>query len=129
MLTPCDANGGLAMIDCGHNVTSGWRPSAYIRTRLRRAHIHHLFVTNSDQDHLNDLDGLWQHGVTVGAFARNRSITPDSLRLMKCTSGALTNDMSRYLDIHTSRVHPIQIPFDGHMGGATATMFNNTRPQ
>jgi hypothetical protein len=31
MLSPLGATGGgLAMIDCGHNVSTGWRPSTYI---------------------------------------------------------------------------------------------------
>ena len=48
------------MIDSGHNTTTGWRPSTYIRRILNRRRLEYLFITNADQDHMSDLDGLWE---------------------------------------------------------------------
>ena len=42
------AEGRLAMIDCGHNHDTGWRPSAYIKHQLKRSVLDYLFVTNAD---------------------------------------------------------------------------------
>jgi hypothetical protein len=128
ILAPSDGD-GLAMIDCGHNATTGWRPSTFIRHGMGRSHIHHFFVTNSDEDHLSDLEGLWDHGVTIGSFARNRSITRYSLELIKIIGGSLSADMKRYIDIHDSHVHPVTVPFHSNMGGATFTMFHNNYPE
>src|SRR3990172_8012895 len=66
----------IAMIDCGHNATTEWRPSTYIRHNLQRSRLDYLFVTNADQDHLSDLEGLWTYGVEVAVLHRNRS--PDA---------------------------------------------------
>lgn len=51
--------GRLAMIDSGH--TDDWRPSTYIRG-LNRTRLDYLFITNADQDHMSDLQGLWDAG-------------------------------------------------------------------
>jgi len=43
MLAPIDDATGqlgrIAMIDSGHNATTGWRPSTHIRNALKREHL------------------------------------------------------------------------------------------
>jgi beta-lactamase superfamily II metal-dependent hydrolase len=118
----------IAMIDCGHNATSGWRPSTYIRHTLNRTHLDYLFVTNADQDHLSDLDGLWRYGISVGVLHRNPSPDASVLRAIKSAQGELTNDIERFLQIHQEFVHPVAIPFDQGMGGVTCSAFWNVFP-
>ena len=48
--------GRLAMIDSGD--ASPWTPSATIKG-MNRATLDYLFITNADQDHMSDLQGLW----------------------------------------------------------------------
>ncbi len=62
----------LAMIDSGHNSTTGWRPSSYIRNVLRRQSLQYLFLTNADQDHISDLNGLTNGGIDIEVLCRNR---------------------------------------------------------
>ena len=49
-------NNHLILVDCGHNSSTGWRPSSWIRFS------HHspscLYVTNIDEDHVTDLPNI-----------------------------------------------------------------------
>jgi beta-lactamase superfamily II metal-dependent hydrolase len=69
------------LIDCGHNSSSGWRPSLYLPANGINA-IDMLVVTNMDNDHVSDLPDLRQN-VTINALTRNPSISPDALVAMK----------------------------------------------
>lgn len=64
--------GPLAMVDSGS--TAEWRPSEYIKDTLNRTAVDYLFITNADQDHMSDLDGLWEQGVAVKSLNRNMLI-------------------------------------------------------
>lgn len=116
------------MIDSGHNTTTGWRPSRYIRDQLKRKRLDYLFVTNADQDHLSDLDGLWHEGIEVSTLYRNWSPASPVLRQIKQVQGELTNDIERYLKIHSEYVFPVAVPFDQGMEGATCSVFCNAHP-
>jgi glyoxylase-like metal-dependent hydrolase (beta-lactamase superfamily II) len=70
--------GRLAMIDAGNS--GQWRPSTYIRN-IGRNTLDYLFITNADQDHMSDLQGLQDAGIAVKTLFRNPSYTserPDS---------------------------------------------------
>lgn len=121
--------GRLAMIDSGDNGLTGWRPSTYIRNHLQRSVLDYLFITNADMDHMSDLDNLWSEGIAVSSFYRNRSVSPGALRIIKEAGGELTDDIERYLTLHTDYVHPVSAPFDQNMGGITATTFCNPYPR
>ena len=118
----------LAMIDCGHNTTTGWRPSTYIRYVLGVPRLDYLFITNADQDHVSDLDGLWLHNVEVGVLHRNWTPDVPILRLIKEENGKLTSDMERYLKIHREYTAPVPVPFNIGMGGVTCSTFHNVFP-
>jgi beta-lactamase superfamily II metal-dependent hydrolase len=118
----------LAMIDCGHNVTTRWRPSTYLRQRLNRTSIDYLFITNADQDHMSDLDGLWNFGIEVAALYRNRSPDADCLRRIKEQQGELTDDIKRFIAIHADYTAPLPLPFDAGMDGVTCSTFGNSYP-
>lgn len=118
--------GRLAMIDSGH--AADWRPSSFIRDRMLRTRLDHLFITNADQDHMSDLDGLWDAGIHVAVLHRNPSPAPVDLRRIKLRGGPLSNDIERYLSIHQDYNHPVTEPFDDYMGGITARTFFNSYP-
>jgi beta-lactamase superfamily II metal-dependent hydrolase len=120
--------GRLAMIDSGHNATTGWRPSLCIRYNLQRTQLDYLLVTNADQDHLSDLEGLWTHGVSVLTLYRNLSPDPAALRVIKEEQGELTDDIERFLNLHSSYTAPVTIPFDQGMGGAVLRTYCNRYP-
>jgi beta-lactamase superfamily II metal-dependent hydrolase len=46
-------NGKLIMIDCGHNTSTGWRPSNWILSN--GLSISNLAISNIDEDHVSDL--------------------------------------------------------------------------
>lgn len=121
--------GRLAMIDSGDNSTTGWTPSTYIKRYLNRGVLDYLFVTNADLDHISDLNNLWKEGIAVSTFIRNRSVSPEVMKIIKEVSGELTADIQRYLDIHASYVYPVDTPFDQNMGGITVRTFWNSTPR
>lgn len=118
----------LAMIDCGHNSTTGWRPSTFIRYVMGRTKLDYLFVTNADQDHLSDLDSFWDHGVDIETLIRNGSPSEPALRILKQAQGDLTNDMERFLQLHRDYYGTAAVPFDACMGGVTCATFCNQFP-
>lgn len=119
--------GRLAMIDSG--CTADWRPSTHIRHRLGLTRLDYLFITNADQDHMKDLEGLWDEGVYVATLHRNKSYTGAQLRQIKEKSAPLTNDAERYVALCDQYIYPVTEPFDQHMGGITATAFWNNYPE
>jgi beta-lactamase superfamily II metal-dependent hydrolase len=86
-------------------------------------------VTNADQDHLSDLDGLWQEGIAITALMRNPYPAPADLRRVKLQGGPLTNDVQRFLDLHSRYVHPVAEPFDTSMGGIQQRSYCNRYPE
>lgn len=77
--------GTRILIDCGHNSTTGWRPSAYLRT-LGVTHLEQLIVTNYDEDHVSDLENLAQT-VSIGFLLSNPSVSGSDLRKLKRRNG------------------------------------------
>lgn len=127
LLSPNDDR--LAMIDCGHNETTGWRPSNFLKQTLQRSWLDYLLVTNADQDHLSDLNNLFVSGISVPTFYRNPSPGPIALRVIKESQGECTDDIERYLQIYQSFTGPVAVPFNEGMGGITTKMFWNTYPE
>lgn len=90
-------DGGLAMIDSGHNDSTGWRPSEFIRYTLGRTVVDHLFIQNADNDHLSDLARLRWHGVDVDILYRNPTHSPCALRAMK--KDGTTPGIERFIEM------------------------------
>lgn len=128
MLAPVNNNtlGRLAMIDSGH--TADWYPSTHILSGLSRTRLDYLFITNADQDHLSDLEGLWEKDIHVATLIRNPHPTPAELRRIKLQGGSLSNDIERFINIHSSYNQPVTEPFDSHMGGIKKRTFFNNYP-
>lgn len=78
-------NGRRILVDCGHNSSTGWRPSWSLPARGIR-HVDRLIVSNYDRDHVSDLPSLLA-AVEVPVLSRNPSVWPDLLRAMKAENG------------------------------------------
>jgi beta-lactamase superfamily II metal-dependent hydrolase len=61
--------GAHMLIDCGHNSTTGWRPSTYLPS-IGVTHLDELVITNYDEDHVSDLPYLVR-SVGIGILTRN----------------------------------------------------------
>jgi beta-lactamase superfamily II metal-dependent hydrolase len=119
--------GRLAMIDSGD--TADWKPSAFIRHQLNRSTLEYLFITNADQDHISDLDGLWKNGLKVPVWFRNPSFGVDAVRKIKEQCGPLTGDAKRYIQNLSGFNSPVSEPFNDYMGGIQSIQFWNPYPQ
>ena len=116
--------GSRILIDCGHNGTTGWRPSTYLR-QLGVRHLENLIITNYDEDHASDLANLVKV-VSIGVLWSNPSVTAVELRKLKKVGGigqgidALADLKSRW----TSSVNS----FDGDFGNLSTSLFWNRYP-
>lgn len=119
--------GRLAMIDSGHGTC--FRPSEYITKVLGRNRLDYLFITNADQDHMSDLQGLWDAGIYVPVVHRNPSPSAAAMRAIKEQCGPLTPDAERFVQICQGFNGFITEPFDQNMSGITMSMFWNSYPQ
>lgn len=92
------SNGKLAMIDCGHNATTGWMPGDLL-ARRNVTTLDRLFVTNYDEDHVSGYRNL-KHRVFVNILTRNSRVSPATIRQLKSEDGmglgieALLQDVS-----------------------------------
>lgn len=77
-------SGRLLMIDCGHNDTTGWRPSRWVAARGQA--ISCLTITNFDEDHVTDLPNLWRTA-QIESWAMNWNVTAEWLRKEKAQDG------------------------------------------
>lgn len=118
--------GRIAMIDSG--CRDDWHPSTFIRNELGRTRLDYLFITNADQDHMSDLQGVWDAGIEVPVLFRNPTYSGQQMQQIKQLSGPLTNDAKRYVAACSWFCQPVQEPFDAYMGGITATVFYNHYP-
>jgi beta-lactamase superfamily II metal-dependent hydrolase len=121
-----EIGGRLAMIDSGSR--DGWQPSTYIKDVLGRSVLDYLFITNADQDHMSDLHGLWEAGISVPRLFRNPSYSGEQMRRIKQQSGPLSEDAERYVAACREYNQPVTEPFDLYMGGITASVFWNEYP-
>ena len=118
-----EVGGRLAMIDSGSS--ADFKPSTYIKS-LGRNKLDYLFITNADQDHMSDLKGLQDVGITVDTLIRNPSYSGEQIRQIKRISGPLTEDATWYAnacDYFTGGTPDIQ--FDQGMGGIACRCYWN----
>lgn len=115
--------GERMLIDCGHNSSTGWRPSAHLR-QLGVGWLEDLVITNYDEDHASDLPALRQT-VSVGVLARNPTVTGADLFHLKAHGGmgrgiaALSNMTGGFTEAVT---HP------AFYDGMTTQFFWNSYP-
>lgn len=117
--------GRLAMIDSGN--AADWWPSSFIKNNLGRSCLDYLFITNADQDHMSDLQGLWDNGIQVKTLIRNPHPPAEELRKIKQSSG-MSNDIERFLHIHATYNQTVTEKFNDCMGGIKRHTFYNKFP-
>jgi beta-lactamase superfamily II metal-dependent hydrolase len=123
---PTDA---IAMIDSGHNSTTGWRPSTYLRDKLGRSYLDYLLITNADQDHLSDLSTLHESGIHIKHLMTNVLVPPATLRWIKEQSGPVSSDAEALLQMRSNFGPPGSgVPFEQAMGGVTVRWFSYSFP-
>ena len=79
------SNGRHALVDCGHNTSTGWFPGM----ALANMGIHfpdRLFITNFDEDHVSGIQDLQTH-VHVNVFIKNPTIGVSELFALKAENG------------------------------------------
>jgi hypothetical protein len=118
--------GRLAMIDSG--CTANWRPSTHIKNALGRTFLDYLLITNADQDHMSDLQGLWDEGISVTTCFKNASLTSADFEAIKLEGGPLSDDARRYAQILSGYTASVPQPFNQYMSGIICTTFGNTYP-
>lgn len=69
------------LVDAGHNISTGWRPSTYLPS-IGVHYLEKLIITNYDEEHATDLHNLVKKG-GIGILTRNRGVTPDQLTKLK----------------------------------------------
>jgi len=83
-LLTCD-DGTRLMIDCGHNVTTNWKPGSYLLNQ-NIAQLEMLAVTNYDEDHVSGIIDLLEK-VNVRWLMRNKSVSSGAIRQLKSEDG------------------------------------------
>jgi len=123
-------NDAMAMIDCGHNSTTGWRPSTFLLTKVGRSYLDYLLITNADQDHLSDLSTLYNSGIAVRNLMTNFQVPVSTLRWIKQQSGPVTADAEALLQMRSSFGAPgTGVPFKQALGGVEVLSFSHTFPK
>jgi len=73
-------SGELVFIGLGHNSTTGWRPSSWVKARNQKPGW--IVLSNLDRDHLSDIESFEPH-LRPSVIVRNRHISPDWIRRLK----------------------------------------------
>lgn len=76
-------SGNLMLVDCGHNRTTGWRPSTWMSSDNLK--VDNLTITNVDEDHVSDLPYLRPY---ISTFKTNWYLTPEWIERAKRPFGA-----------------------------------------
>jgi beta-lactamase superfamily II metal-dependent hydrolase len=77
--------GAHLLIDCGHNGTTGWRPSDMLRRRGIRW-LDELIITNCDEDHASDLPNVLDTA-TLAILTSNPTVSGRELYQLKASGG------------------------------------------
>lgn len=115
-------SGARLLIDCGHNSTTGWRPSSHL-PRLGIERLEYLFVTNKDEDHVSDLPRL-RETISITNLRRNPSLTPAALATIKEEGGIDVgiSELIAMIAAYTAPAWPIDL------GGMTISTYYNSYP-
>lgn len=118
------SNGKRAMIDCGHNGSTGWRPSWMLLGRGIHF-LDELIVSNYDEDHVSDFPNLAAF-VSIGTLLRNGAVSTSLLRTLKSEDGMDKGieTLCRYIDnVFTGGPPSV---FDSDFGDTSFAFFRNS---
>lgn len=116
--------GAHLLIDCGHNSTTGWRPSIYLPAQGVTS-LAGLIITNYDEDHASDLPNVLSR-LPVEVLYRNRSVTPGDLFRLKSETG-MGRGIERLATMAGTYTANLTNPPD--LGGLTIRCFYNLYPR
>ncbi len=77
-------SGELILVDCGHNSSTGWRPSIWLVGQGRE--ITNLTITNMDEDHVSDLPNVRRY-CPIRSLSSNWHLTSSWVRDAKAEQG------------------------------------------
>ena len=121
-------SGHIWMVDCGHNGSTGWRPSDWLVHNELALHI--LTVSNLDEDHVTDLPNIHKH-CKPDRFRTNWHLDPDWVRREKQKVGGPGPGIEKaitYMGEYTSNAKSIEYGIDKQYfchGADRFTDFNN----
>jgi beta-lactamase superfamily II metal-dependent hydrolase len=92
------AQGTSILFDCGHNQTTGFRPSRYLAD-TGHSSVPRLVVSHPDEDHLTDLPHMLSLGIRPVVLHRNQSLDATTIARIKLAEGPLRAGVSAYLDL------------------------------
>jgi len=118
-------NHNVMLIDCGHNHSTGFRPSNYLPANGCSG-IERLIISNYDEDHLSDLPHLREQ-VPIEVLRNNKSITADQLRKLKLGAGPIQPGIAALLEMMTTYTNDVTNPPD--FSGIELTTFHNSYPK
>ena len=116
--------GKRILIDAGHNGTTNWRPSTYLK-RMGVSHIEKLIITNFDEDHASDLHNVLEQ-VSVGVYQRNPSVGADGIKKLKRQSG-MGPGIEAVVGMEKRYTSPVTVEPD--FGALTIQSFYNRYPE
>jgi len=82
-------SGKLILIGAGHNASTNWRPSNWLRQRNQRPHC--LVLNNLDRDHLSDLTNFEPH-IRPISIKYNNFVNPDWVERKKVEESGEVHD-------------------------------------
>ncbi len=82
-------SGELILIGAGHNSSTNWRPSNWLRQRQQKPHC--LVLSNLDKDHLSDLPNFEPH-IRPTSIKRNNYVNPDWIERLKIAQSGEVHD-------------------------------------
>jgi len=116
-------NNKTILIDCGHNETTGFRPSKYLNDALGlnsfSNRLTELIISNVDQDHLSDIVEI-RKSVNPEILSRNPHIDRAFLFRVK---EEITQQFEEYADMHEGYNAPIE--FNEWGGVEMASFFHS----
>jgi len=110
-------SGELLLIGCGHNATTGWRPTVWIHQR--GLEVTNLTIDNLDEDHVSDLPNLYQRCV-IRSLSTNWYVTPNWIRRAKAEQGmgpGIATAVSMMENVYTGA------PYQTNWGGMHVARF------
>lgn len=114
-------SGEHMLVDCGHNTTTGWRPSSHLNG-LGIGWIDELIISNFDEDHASDLPNI-RHSQGVGILHRNPTIDQSNIYQVKSQS-SLGNGISQLCDMMQGFTDPVT--HWPHFSGVKVSSFWNS---
>jgi beta-lactamase superfamily II metal-dependent hydrolase len=95
------------LIDCGYNSTTGWRPSTALPA-MGITNIDELFITNYDEDHVNDLPNL-RRSTNIRILTRNPTVSSTQLPQLKSEDCQPGKGMRELIEMTSAFTHPIAV--------------------